>query len=252
MRLALFCCCALVGCSKILPLPGANLADANGDHPAGQDLPTTFDQSPDQPGITFDRSPDQPGLPDVAIPPDLASPDSAPPPPDSAPLDKAPLDKAPPPPCSSVAVERPATAVWTNMIPCESKNTTAQQGAAAACNSGWHLCTTTEYLSRGGKVKMLTSQYPIYWIAGCVEPGKAPTEAVCPSFPAGCSGGCEVGWGCSGPPGISRSTHAVYPLSAHVSCYRVGVNSSTYGAFWFTLTPGGSPPTTGAVCCRDP
>jgi len=139
------------------------------------------------------------------------------------------------------------------MVPCKSKSPTGQQSAAAACNSnGWHHCTTAEYLDRGGKSPMLTSQSPVYWLAGCVEPGKPPTNVVCPSFPQGCTTPCDVGWGCTGTLKITRTGFAVYPLSAHTTCYKIGKNNSQYGAYWFTLTPGGSPSATGAVCCRDP
>lgn len=174
-------------------------------------------------------------------------------PPDQALPDQALPDQGPPPPpCSANAIERPVTGAWNGMALCESKTATPQQWAAAACNSnGWHLCTASEYLALGGKNKMLTSQAVIYWIAGCVEPGKPPMDGVCGSWGTGCPTACAVGWGCTGPPGISRTGYDRYTLNAHMYCYKVGVDDLAYGAYWFVLVPTGSPSTTGAVCCPN-
>ena len=168
-------------------------------------------------------------------------------------MDQGPdMDQGPPPPPCTGATTEAAYPGWTDLTVCMSTVFHTQADAAKLCASGWHMCTATQYLARGGTKYVLTNQGPLYWLAACVKPGSPPQDGVCTNPQTGCPGGCAVGWSCvNGGSGITRTGHDRYAIEAHTYCYRLGTNTAT-GAYWWALSPNlSSTIPAGAVCCKD-
>jgi hypothetical protein len=236
-----------VGCHWVLPLGASDDAKSDGSASDGNlDRLTAPDAPQDSlpfDDATLDKLPldvgtDQP----VDVVPlsdlfDAKAPDTA-------------GDTSSPPPCANSTQN--TVGAWTNMTLCEGPTGIPQDQAAALCAPGWHLCTAADYLARGGKKKVTNVQSPSYWLAACVVPGTPPLDTTCVGWTTGCASTCTVGWGCTGPPGVSRTGSDRYPLKGpHPYCYRMGQDDAKYGAYWFALTPTSTTPT-GAICCLDP
>ncbi len=189
--------------------------------------------------------------PDLAKPkPDLAKPDLAKPdlPKPDLPKPKPDLPKpdlTPPEPCASGA---PSFTFQTNMVICVGASSD-QCGAAKACNAagGWHLCTASEYLARGGKTAHPTGNS---WLASCIRSGgapHAPTDVVCTSCGGGTGGFSIVEWNCAMTEGIS--TNALWiGVIAQNACARVGTSAVQHQANWGMSYA--STKRTQSVCCK--
>jgi hypothetical protein len=121
------------------------------------------------------------------------------------------------------------------------------------CEPGWHACTATDYVARGGRdMAPSFSTTNRAWLAACaqdVDGTRLKNEA--------CSlCGQEVGyapavqWWCDGEVvyegGMSGDT-----LGIHTSpeCMRVGKNDANHAAFWSMGFSGGAP--SFVMCCLD-
>ncbi|HEV8247745.1 MAG TPA: hypothetical protein VGP93_18350 [Polyangiaceae bacterium] len=128
----------------------------------------------------------------------------------------------------------------------------SQCEAGSACAPGWHLCTGSEYLARGGRDVPPSSAIIYGWIAACVrdETGKLYHDGVCSVC------GVESGfppakiYDCSGtdlgPGVIDDSIGAVIDHE----CHRIGVNQADKGGYWAIYWAGYSAGY--SICCSDP
>jgi hypothetical protein len=128
--------------------------------------------------------------------------------------------------------------------------TVSQCTAEAVCNagSGWHLCTATEYMARGGK----TLGYPTpAWIKGCVRSANnpnAPTDQRCPACTMKTAPTKPIAWDCTTSLSNHSSDYLNTGLVTAVDCSRVGVNDPSTEGRWLprrTFQMGYA-----AVCCQ--
>lgn len=224
----------LTGCHWVLSLEGFTVEVQNTD---GDKSPP--DANPDRPVVPLDTNIEdhRRDKPEPDSRHDIATPDTT--------TDVTSVL----PPCKG-SKHNPINA-WTGMTLCEGPSGINQDQATGLCNTGWHLCTATDYLTRGGKMQVTSVQSPSYWLAACVIPGQPPLDSTCAGWLPGCPSYCQVGWGCTGGSGVSRKDSDRFPLKGpHPYCYQMGQNDPKYGAYWFALTPTSTTPT-GAICCLD-
>jgi len=142
-------------------------------------------------------------------------------------------------------------ASWdSTMVVC--KGSVADQCAAETlCNTGWHLCTASEYRAQGGRAEG-TSSSLLYWIGGCIRSGGQPyaprdglCSSTCISKPAPAT---YLGFFCSDGKGTWLWGVGVVGLTTTSTCLRAGVNDVNAEAYWrpSDVTRDGD----GAVCCR--
>jgi len=122
------------------------------------------------------------------------------------------------------------------------------------CEPGWHACTATDYVARGGRdvAPAFSSNTDRAWLAACVrdvDGNKLKNEAcsVCgqdPAYPP------SIEWWCDGTVvyegGMDGDTLGVV---AAPECMRVGANSAGNGAFWSMSFSEGAP--SFVMCCSD-
>ena len=150
--------------------------------------------------------------------------------------------------CANQATES-AVVGWTNMVRC-SKLLVNQCDAVSLCNanSGWHLCTATEYLARGGK----TQGADDHWLAGCVRgsSGKvtAPVDGICASGCPFTSSSLIYSYFCIGSIPVSPVGNLYVGLTTYVGCARPGQDKPNVEGYWTAqgITTSGR----GAVCCN--
>jgi hypothetical protein len=124
--------------------------------------------------------------------------------------------------------------------------------AARSCGAGWHLCSATEYLARGGRDVPPPSTVIRAWIGACARDvaGTGLSDGVCsacevnPSTPwtnvYDCNGAGPLG------PGMDGDTVAV--VTYH-ECQRVGRDVATNAAYWSIYWAGSGAGY--AMCCSD-
>ena len=236
---ALSILCAVAGCDWVFPFEGQPAADrAAGD--GTRDVARPSD-------LIAHREPFLPDGPvaDVGLSRDAPKRDAPK-------ADKSPSFDTPssPQPCATGVST--GTKYGKSMAVCGDAQGAAvnQCTAASLCGSGWHVCTASEYLARGG-----ATIQPGVWgarLASCVRENGgafAPTDkpcAVCDSL-LGKSPTAAVAWGCVDGYVFSLP-HLYVGAVTHTSCYRLGVNDAQHAAYWGPLSTG-----TGArysVCCN--
>jgi hypothetical protein len=121
------------------------------------------------------------------------------------------------------------------------------------CDPGWHACTATDYVARGGRdVPPSFSTTNRAWLAACA---RDLGDVGLKNEPCG---SCDlivdyepvVQWWCDGDVvyagGMSGDTLGV---RTNAECMRVGSNDPAHGAFWaMDFTGGGG---NFVVCCLD-
>jgi hypothetical protein len=168
--------------------------------------------------------------------------------PDVAATDATTADGPGAPPCA--AGMNTAQSYSPAMVTCaDPKGAHNQCATAALCNAaaGWTLCTTSQFLARGGKTTPTTQQG---WLASCVRDNgnpTAPSDGVC----GGCtsSGGApvDVGWRCTGS-SSDKKNNLYVGVATFSECRRVGVNQATAEGMWHPLE---TPALVGAaICCQ--
>jgi len=191
----------------------------------------------------------------------------------AAPGDGAPADTKPGPTVTGGACTNPVTPPVPPCSPASSKplqtycNTAdpsqvimatcmgsdSQCTAEDACATGWHLCTGTEYLARGGKTIPQNSTIIRAWIAACGRDldGTKLKDGVCSSCETGeigapwgmlyeCTTGNQIG------PGMADGTLAVVTSDI---CMRLIQNTPANGGYWSLYWAGLG--AGGSVCCLD-
>ncbi len=139
---------------------------------------------------------------------------------------------------------------WNKMVECSTKTGTAltQCASTKRCATGWHLCTATEYLARGGKV---SGGKGFAGMAGCVRNGLPfttwPLDGVCGSC-AGTHGSNVVSsWYCAGGGGAIPRSDLYLAIWTATTCHRVGLNLPSHGGYWTTI--GASQKFGRILCC---
>jgi hypothetical protein len=129
-----------------------------------------------------------------------------------------------------------------------------QCGAEDLCNlaGGWHLCTASEYLARGGTASGAAEKA---WLASCVRSdGQTPTApsdsrcAVC-DVSGSTSNSAEVGWWCTTGQAQYTLPHNHVGVRTNSGCLRVGLNDPAHEAHWAPLSSGAWAVATAAACC---
>ncbi len=122
------------------------------------------------------------------------------------------------------------------------------------CEPGWHACTATDYVARGGRdvPPAFSSATDRAWLAACVR-DVTGTEfknepcSVCGQDP---SYEPSIQWWCDGAVvyegGMAGDTLGVL---AGPDCMRVGMNAASHGAFWSMSFSDGAP--SFVMCCLD-
>jgi hypothetical protein len=180
---------------------------------------------------------------------------------DTVTLDLAPIDSALPDrsvkvdaskdPCSSVGT--PDIVYSANMVVCaEAGVARTQCQAEELCNTagGWHLCTATEYLARGGKLGK--SLKKVGWIASCIRSDgvpNAPTDKVCACKPGTSRAQVKVAWHCLDDRMAGFGSDELFlGVSSSTACTRIGVKTAATAGFWMFGKAIGT--TDRALCCR--
>lgn len=138
-----------------------------------------------------------------------------------------------------------------DMWRCQGTSLFDQCAAHSYCNeaAGWHLCTASEYLARGGKAK--PGGGPLAWIAGCVRDSAgvvAPRDGLCDaSCKQTLAGTPTYRWDCTGGNPIPTSTVNL-GIGTASACFRLGVDDPANAAFWDA--PGVHQKRNAALCCR--
>jgi hypothetical protein len=130
------------------------------------------------------------------------------------------------------------------MVVCKGAAVTQCQ-ASTLCAAGWHLCTATEYLDRGGTAL----GYAGAWIQSCIRVNNkvtAPTDALCPSCVPGSAGYATVMWECGGGYGNALTSDQLVPVTAS-ACMRLGIDDPSTAGFWYPGSAG--TPRSAAACC---
>lgn len=161
-------------------------------------------------------------------------------------------DAAPAGACAPTATE----VSWRpDMVLCQLPDAqkTDQCDAARHCGVGWHLCTATEYLGRGGRTSSPPGgQFDHHWLAACVRVGDTlsppDNDAICPGSCVNVPGAqLAVSWPCA-TAGWSYSVNSPLGIVTHTSCQLVGVNDAAWAGFW--ITQPASAAVDGAACCK--
>jgi hypothetical protein len=103
--------------------------------------------------------------------------------------------------------------------------------AETACNvaGGWHLCTVTEFLARGGKT---TPNTRAAWIAGLMSKNSIPNNGIS----SNCNNNSSIepdGWACDGSGTVeSTSSTKTDAVSAGWWCVRLGKDVPEAAAHW--------------------
>jgi len=124
---------------------------------------------------------------------------------DASALDAPMLDSGPSgPPCADGTTDQ--VYLPDGMVGCNGNMD--QCTAAALCGAGWHLCTYSEYASRGGAT---ISPSTTRWIASCVRDvdcalAPAPTDAICSSCIPGNGPSVVVAARCGGGLPLNEAT----------------------------------------------
>lgn len=146
---------------------------------------------------------------------------------------------------------------WTPgpMQLCLASGPVNQCDAEALCNvaGGWHLCTASEYLARGGQTSGSGSTYG--WLASCVRSNgaaaKAPSDSACAvcDSEGSVSNSAEVGWECTTGAVQYNMPHYNIGVRTNYGCKRVGKNETATEGYWAPLVSGSGAVATAAVCC---
>jgi hypothetical protein len=122
------------------------------------------------------------------------------------------------------------------------------------CESGWHACTATDYVARGGRdvAPSFSSNTDRAWLAACVRDAsgtqlKNEPCSVCGQDPGSAP---SIQWWCDGEVvyagGMEGDTLGVL---AAPECMRVGATAASHGAFWSMSFSDGAP--NFVMCCLD-
>jgi hypothetical protein len=122
------------------------------------------------------------------------------------------------------------------------------------CQVGWHACTATDYVARGGRdiAPSLSSATDTAWLAACVRDfdGNALKNEACSRCGQDPGYAPSIEWWCDGKVvyegGMEGDTLGVV---ASPECMRVGSNLASHGAFWTMAFSDGAP--SFVMCCLD-
>jgi hypothetical protein len=127
-------------------------------------------------------------------------------------------------------------------------NRSTQCAAGAKCGAGWHLCSASEFLDRGGRTKVA----PVgAWLASCVRTAgsvHAPTDQVCSDCVySNKTSNAVLSWVCSTNEPL-RQGPLDTGMRTYPDCRRIAVNDATWAGYW---APDPAYQTMAyAVCCR--
>lgn len=122
------------------------------------------------------------------------------------------------------------------------------------CEPGWHACTATDYVARGGRdiPPSFSSNTDRAWLAACARDFtgtqlKNEPCSVCGQDPGFAP---SIQWWCDGQVvyegGMEGDTLGIV---AAPECMRVGANTASHGAFWTMSFSEGAP--SFVMCCSD-
>lgn len=119
------------------------------------------------------------------------------------------------------------------MATCASSGET-QCDAASACAPGWHFCTGTEYLDRGGRTVPKTDTIIYAWVAACVRDttGSEYHDGPCSVCETDVGAPPGMIYGCNGEtisPGMIDDTIGAM---ADTACHRIGENIPALTGYW--------------------
>jgi len=158
-------------------------------------------------------------------------------------------------PCSSAPVQSYcSTSDPTRVIMATcSASSPSQCEAVQECEPGWHACSATDYVARGGRdVAPNFSTTNRAWLAACVRDVSSAQFmnnacSVCDQEP---NRPPSVQWYCDGTAvyagGMAGDTLGIHTFP---ECTRVGENTDDHGAFWRMGFSASGP--TFVVCCLD-
>lgn len=121
------------------------------------------------------------------------------------------------------------------------------------CEPGWHACTATEYVARGGRdvLPSTSGATDRAWLAACAQDlGDSRFRNEPCSYCGDASFEPVVQWWCDGEVvfegGMAGTTLGVV---AAPECMRVGENTAGHGAYWTMAFTTGAP--SFVMCCLD-
>jgi hypothetical protein len=136
------------------------------------------------------------------------------------------------------------------MATCQSHGKT-QCEAGEACAAGWHFCTGSEYLARGGRTIPKASTIIYAWVGACVRDatGNKLKDGPCSICDTDVGASPGMIYGCNGEsisPGMIDDTIGAM---ADTTCHRIGENIPANTGFWSINWSGHMAGHT--LCCID-
>ncbi len=122
------------------------------------------------------------------------------------------------------------------------------------CEPGWHACTATDYVARGGRdiPPSFSSNTDTAWLAACVRDAKGTKLRNEPCAVCGQDVGFppSIQWWCDGSVVYAGGMEGdTLGITASPECMRVGTNAASHGAFWTMAFSDGAP--SFVMCCSD-
>lgn len=146
----------------------------------------------------------------------------------------------------------PTLVYGARMVVCGStKSNFNQCDANARCNlaAGWSLCTATQFLAWGGKLKPALNEA---WLRSCMREGTNithPTDAACSSCVNNLKGLTRpLGYFCGTGKIMLSSEILNLGITTSSTCRRLGANAPVLEAYWVPIWPGSL--RGAAVCCK--
>jgi hypothetical protein len=242
----MLCVAGLSACHLVLPFESPSPASSDSDQGVVDlqldlfvgDVPVAPEDNgvqDDHPHLVDALPPlDAAPLPDSALVPDTTAPDM---------YSRAELPSYPCAASSIVQVYPTMT-----MAICQGGGPKPPCSAGAICGTNWHICTASEYLSRGGATVGSTTAA---WLASCTRDGAAPTapsDQPCTTCnDSGTGTLADVAWTCSGL--LQNSVDYLYlAVKTSNACRRLGQPTAPSAMWSFDLATASSD---AVVCCHD-
>lgn len=137
----------------------------------------------------------------------------------------------------------------SNMVLCTGPSLDADQCMAEAtfCAPGWHLCTASEFLARGGTTMPASNAA---WLAACIRENggtvTTPSDGICSSCAQATASTEVLARGCTN--GVYSANGSYVGVLATAGCFGVGPDGVGPQAYWQSMPSQFSWP--GAVCCQ--
>lgn len=133
----------------------------------------------------------------------------------------------------------------SNMVVCHSSTSFNQCEAEQRCNqaAGWHMCTASEFLARGGKdANNAPGSGNSAWLKARIRNGPSdqpgtPEDQICSKcVKEYSSASYKVIWSCD--QSTSYNATALYiGIGSDYRCFRIGENNTTWAGYWALGVP---------------